>query len=62
MTDHDAEMDALAAEMEAAGLITIITRSDGGIAYRLTPEGERMAQQLTLSGDDSDLEKLLGHE
>lgn len=60
MTDHDAEMDALAEQLRAAGLLTISTDAQSGTVYTLTPEGERMAQQPAMSGDESPLDALLG--
>lgn len=39
MTDHDAEMDALAQQLVAAGLLEMFTDDDGDEAMRLTPEG-----------------------
>jgi hypothetical protein len=29
--DHDAEMDAIAAELEAAGILTVTTEADGSV-------------------------------
>ena len=58
MPDHDAELDALAAELEAAGYLVISTRPDGGVDYTLTPEGASVARQLAMSSED-DQEVLL---
>ena len=53
MPDHDAELDALAAQLKAAGYIVIVTRPDGGVAYQLTAEGTRVARQLAMSSEDA---------
>ena len=37
--DHSAELDALAAQLEAAGYLIVIQRPDGGVEYQLTSEG-----------------------
>ncbi len=51
MTDHDAEMDALLDQLEAAGMVEVYT-DDGQQAMRLTPDGERVARQLAMAGED----------
>ena len=51
MADHDAELDAIAAELEAAGLLAIEARADGGVRYRLTQEGAQVAGQMALSSE-----------
>jgi hypothetical protein len=52
--------DALAAELEAAGLLTVTTRDDGEVIYALTPDGERVARQMAMSDDpDGVLDALL---
>ncbi len=52
MTDeHFAKTDAIVAELERAGLLTIATREDGEPVYMLTPEGERVARQLAMTDD-----------
>ena len=52
--DHNAEMDALRDQLADAGLIEVYTDGQGGEAYRLTPEGETVARQLAMTGDDGD--------
>ena len=42
---HDAETDAIVAELEKAGLITVTVRPDGQEAYTLIEQGERVARQ-----------------
>ena len=51
MTDHDAEMDGMAEQLAEAGLIEVYTDDQGREAYRLTPEGEKVARQLAMSSD-----------
>jgi hypothetical protein len=53
MPDHDAEPDALAAELETAGYLVISTRPDGGVDYMLTPEGARVARQLAMCSEEN---------
>jgi hypothetical protein len=51
MTDHDAEMDAMVAQLVTAGLIETFTDDDG----------EKVARQLALDADEDALrEALLG--
>ena len=57
MPDHDTEMDAIAAELEAAGLLTIGTDDEGDTTYALTREGKAIGRQLTMTqGDDARLD------
>jgi hypothetical protein len=54
--DHDAEMDAIAAELEAAGILTVTTEPDGTVTYALTREGKAIGRQLAMTaGDDARL-------
>jgi hypothetical protein len=48
MADHDAEMDALVEQLEAAGLSEAYTTREGEPWLRLTLAGERVAHQLAL--------------
>ena len=59
MTDHDAEMDQLRDQLAEAGLIEVYTDDQGSEAYRLTPEGEKVARQLTMT-DEAGQGALLG--
>jgi hypothetical protein len=52
MTDPNAELDAILEQVEAAGLVETYTDDDGKEAMRLTPEGERVARQLAMMGED----------
>jgi DNA-binding MarR family transcriptional regulator len=52
MTDHDAELDAILEQVEAAGLVEQYVDEEGKQAMRLTPEGERVARQLAMLGED----------
>jgi hypothetical protein len=52
MTDHDPEFDAIVDELRAAGLVTIGTDADGQETWTLTPQGEQLAGQLSMSSDD----------
>ena len=50
--DHDAELDAILEQVEAAGLVEQFTDEEGQPAMRLTPEGVRVARQLAMLGED----------
>jgi hypothetical protein len=52
MTDHDAEADAIVAELQAAGMVTIGTDADGHETWTLTPQGEQIALQMSMSSED----------
>lgn len=52
MTDHDPEMDTIRDQLEEAGLIEVHTDEQGREAYRLTADGERVARQLAMLGED----------
>jgi hypothetical protein len=59
MTDHDAEMDAIAAELEAAGILTVTTGADGSVIYALTREGKAIGRQFAMTqGEDARLAML----
>lgn len=64
MTDGtpDTETDAIVAELEKAGLIETTVREDGRTAYTLTAQGERVARQMAMAGDEKGvlLDVLLG--
>ncbi len=51
VTDHIAETDAIVAELERAGLITVTQREDGEPIYTLTPEGGQVSRQLAMTDD-----------
>lgn len=58
-TDHDAEMDAIPAELEAAGILTVTTADDGTVTYALTHEGKGIGRQLAMTqGEDARLAML----
>jgi len=50
--DHDAEMDAIAGELEAAGLLALGTDAEGHITYTLTREGKAIGRQLAMTQSD----------
>lgn len=55
MSDPDAELDAMVALLEQAGLVASYVNDEGNEAMRLTPQGERSARQMAMSsGDDQD--------
>jgi hypothetical protein len=57
MADHDAEMDAIAAELESAGILTVT--ADGTVTYALTREGKGIGRQLAMTqGEDARLAML----
>jgi hypothetical protein len=59
MADHDAEMDAIAAEPEAAGILTVTTDHDGTVVYALTREGKAIGRQMAMTqGEDARLSML----
>ena len=49
---HDAETDAIVAELEAAGLLTIGTDDKGNTTYALTREGKVIGRQLAVTQSD----------
>jgi DNA-binding MarR family transcriptional regulator len=49
---HDAETDAIVAELEKAGLVETFTNDEGKVAYRLTPKGAQLGRSLALAGDE----------
>ena len=57
--DHDAEMDAIAAMLEEAGLIESYTNEDGKAARRLTACGRQVGHALAMAGDDANAEAAL---
>jgi hypothetical protein len=52
MTDHDAEMDAIVEELQRAGFVVIGTDAEGEETWTLTPAGEQIALQLSMSSED----------
>jgi hypothetical protein len=44
-------MDALIAELAAAGLLTIGTDAEGQETWTLTPEGAQVARHMAMSGE-----------
>jgi len=50
--DHDAELDAIVEELERAGFVTIGADADGEETWTLTPTGEQIALQLSMSSED----------
>ncbi len=60
--DHDAELDAILTVLSKAGMVEEYVNEDGKPAMRLTPEGERVARQMSMSDDpDGLLDTLLEH-
>ena len=54
--DYDVEMDAIAAELEAAGHLTVTTEADGTVTYAVTREGKAIGRQLAMTqGEDARL-------
>jgi DNA-binding MarR family transcriptional regulator len=63
MTDAAAELDAILAQLEGAGLVEQYVNEAGEEAMRLTAKGEQVANQAALSSDDDTaalMEALLG--
>lgn len=58
MTDHAAEMDAIVAMLEDAGLIEHHT-DDGKPALRLTERGAQVGRAVAMTGDDAEAEAVL---
>jgi len=59
VTDHDAETDAIVAELEKAGLVETFTNDEGKAAYCLTPKGAQLGRSLALAGDDASADEVL---
>ena len=59
MIDHDAEMDAIVAMLEDAGLIESHTNEDGKAALRLTPRGAQIGGAMAMVGEDADSDEVL---
>jgi len=59
MTDPDAELDAIVAMLEEAGLIEQYTNEDGKEALRLTPKGPQLGRAMAIGGEDVDAEAVL---
>jgi len=53
MTDHDPEVDAIVDELQRAGYVTIGIDADGNETWTLTPTGEQIALQLSMSSEDA---------
>jgi DNA-binding PadR family transcriptional regulator len=52
-------MDAIAGELEAAGILTVTTEADGTVIYALTPEGKAIGRQLAMTqGEEARLAML----
>ncbi len=49
---HDAETDAIVAELERAGLVESYTNAEGKAAMRLTPKGPQLGRSMALAGDE----------
>jgi hypothetical protein len=52
MADHDPEFDAVVEELQRAGFVTIGTDAEGEQTWTLTPAGEQIALQLSMSSED----------
>jgi hypothetical protein len=50
---HDAETNAIVAELEKAGLVETLTNDEGKVAYRLTTKGAQDGRSMALAGDDT---------
>jgi hypothetical protein len=54
-----AELDAILAELEGAGILTATTEADGAVTYALTREGKAIGRQLAMTqGEDARLSML----
>jgi len=51
MTDHDPAFDAIVEELQRAGFVTIGTDAEGEETWTLTPTGEQIALQLSMSSE-----------
>jgi hypothetical protein len=51
MDETLAEVEAIAQELEAAGLIVIHTADDGSVSYTLTRRGVQVKRSVALGGD-----------
>jgi hypothetical protein len=52
MADHDPEFDAVVEELQRAGFVTIGADAEGEETWTLTPAGEQIALQLSMSSED----------
>jgi len=52
MSHHDPEFDAVVEELQRAGFVTIGVDAEGDEAWTLTPQGEQVALQLSMSSED----------
>ena len=59
---HDAETDAIVAQLGEAGLIEVYVNEEGKETYRLTAKGAPVARAIALAGEDGEtvLDALLG--
>jgi hypothetical protein len=48
----DADVDAIVAELVAAGLVTVGTNAHGAETWTLTPAGEQVANQMAMTPED----------
>jgi len=61
MPDHDPELDAIVEELQRAGFVTIGTDAEGEETWTLTPTGEQIALQMSMSmSSEDDAVALLG--
>ena len=49
---HDAELDAIVADLVAAGLLTVGTDTDGHETWTLTPARAQATNQMAMSSED----------
>ena len=49
---HDAETDAIVAELETAGLVETFTNDEGKVAYRLTAKSAQLGRSIALAWDE----------
>jgi hypothetical protein len=49
---HDAETDAIVAELEKVGLVEVTIDDQGGEMWTLISEGERVGNMLAMVGDE----------
>jgi hypothetical protein len=52
LTHRDPEFDAIVEELQRAGFVTIGTDAEGEETWTLTPTGEQIALQLSMSSED----------
>ena len=57
--DHTAELDAMVAELSAAGVLEEFVDEDGRPSLRLTPQGAAVGRRLAMTGDEDEAQAVI---